>query len=105
MHGCSFDVQLVMQGVYTSLKGLGFEPQIAIAPAEWNSPQGGYVRFAHVAGWLEVWHRPGGQTDTMNERHWRFDKSKYGLVGFQAELDGVLATIREHLAFATPGAP
>lgn len=91
MRSANFDVQLAMRHVYDELTKIGYRPRIEIAPAEWEEPGGAYVRFAHVAGCLEVWFRPHGKKVTNSERHWRLDKSRFGYVGFVAELDGIVA--------------
>ena len=82
-----------MRHVYGKLKELGYTPRIEIAPAEWEEPGGAYIRFAHVAGCLDVWFRPHGKKVTNSERHWHLDKSRFGYVGFVAELDGIVEVV------------
>ena len=97
MRKASFDVPEAMKNIYDLLTQMGFTPRISIAPSEWDSPQGGWVRFLHVHGEVEVTHRPFGKREHEPQQKWRICPADNTIVTFNAWLSGIADTIRMSL--------
>jgi hypothetical protein len=93
MRKAQFDVPEAMKRIYDQLHLFGFRPRITIAPSEWDHTVGGWVRFLHVHGEVEVTHRPFGKKSKDREQKWRISPAHNNLSAFNAWLDSVMSTI------------